>query len=222
MSVSAETFYRHLYGGRTALLALFPGGRASGGELDKGSTRTRYFDYPARIADTLAYTVEESTAGREVWHCAHLLSKGRRVKENAAPVLTLWGDLDGDEVPNGSLKPTAVVESSPGRFHCYWRLSEEMGAGLAEDLNKRLARAAGAYRSNFDLTQLLRVPGTADHKYPDLPIVKVLQPDGGRCLPRPRARQLCNDAALVRDAEEVSHVDQRHDRSSQITWPAAP
>jgi hypothetical protein len=27
----------------------------------------------------------------------------------------------------------------------------------------------------------------------------------------------CNDAALMRNTEEVSHVEQRHDRSSQIT-----
>ena len=144
MSVSADRFYRHLFGGRAGLLALFSGRRMLGGELDKGTTRTRYFDYPARIGDALAYAAKESRSGSEVWHCAHLLTKGRRVKENAAPVLALWGDLDGAEVLNGSLKPTAVVESSPGRFHCYWRLSEEIGAGLAEDLNKRLARAAGA------------------------------------------------------------------------------
>ena len=27
----------------------------------------------------------------------------------------------------------------------------------------------------------------------------------------------CNDAAIVTNTEEVSHVEQRHDRSSQIT-----
>lgn len=138
MPVSAERFYRHLYGSRVGLLALFSGHRTPRGELDKGSTQTRYFDYPARIGHALAYAAQESRSGREVWHCAHLLTKSRRVKENAAPVLTLWGDLDGAEVPNGSLKPTAVVESSPGRFHCYWRLSDEIPPEFAEGLNKGL------------------------------------------------------------------------------------
>jgi hypothetical protein len=27
----------------------------------------------------------------------------------------------------------------------------------------------------------------------------------------------CNDAAIARNAEEVNHVEERHDRSSQIT-----
>jgi hypothetical protein len=31
----------------------------------------------------------------------------------------------------------------------------------------------------------------------------------------------CNDGVIVRNTEEVSHVEQRHDRSSKITEPAA-
>lgn len=178
--MSREKFYRHLFGGQSGLLALFSGVRMPDGDLDKDSTRTRYFDYPASIGDTLAHAAEESEAGREVWHCAHLLTRGRRIKENAAPVATLWGDLDGAEVPNGPLKPTGVVESSPGRFHCYWRLSDEIPPGLAENLNKRLAVVTGADPSGFDLTQLLRVPDTVNHKYRGRPVVKVLDLDPGR------------------------------------------
>src|SRR5215207_2838481 len=99
MSVSVEKFYRHLYGGGAGLLAMFSGVRTPGGKLDEDTIWTRYFAYPEKIGDALAYAAEESQEGREVWHCAHLLTKGRRVKENAAPVLSLWGDLDGAEVP---------------------------------------------------------------------------------------------------------------------------
>jgi putative DNA primase/helicase len=173
-----EKFYRHLFGGQSGLLALFSGVRMPDGDVDK--TSTRYFDYPASIGDALAHATKESDAGREVWHCAHLLTGKRRIKENAAPVVTLWGDLDGAEVPNGTLKPTGVVESSPGRFHPYWRLSEEIPPELAEDLNKRLATVVGADPSGFDLTQLLRVPGTVNYKYPDRPVVKILGLDGSR------------------------------------------
>jgi hypothetical protein len=179
--VSVERFYRHLFGGRDGRLALFTGTRMPDGDLGKGTTRTRYFGYPAGIADALAYAAEEAGTGREVWHCAHLLTRDRRIKKNAAPVAALWGDLDGAEVPNGSLKPTGVVESSPGRFHCYWRLSDEVAPALAENLNKRLAHRIGADPSGFDLTQLLRVPGTVNHKYPDAPAIKILNLDAGRC-----------------------------------------
>jgi hypothetical protein len=42
-----------------------------------------------------------------------------------------------------------------------------------EDLNRRLAYAMGADLSGWDLTQLLRVPGTRNRKYPDAPLVEL-------------------------------------------------
>jgi hypothetical protein len=72
------------------------------------------------------------------------------------------------------LKPTAVVESSPGRYHGYLRLADSIPPETAEKLNKRLAHKIGADLSGADRTQLLRVPGTVNHKYPDLPVVRIL------------------------------------------------
>jgi hypothetical protein len=42
-----------------------------------------------------------------------------------------------------------------------------------EDLNRRLAYAMAADLSGWDLTQLLRVPGTRNRKYPDAPLVEL-------------------------------------------------
>jgi RepB DNA-primase from phage plasmid len=44
----------------------------------------------------------------------------------------------------------------------------------AELLNQRLAYAMGADASGWDLTQLLRVPGTPNRKYLEAPVVKVV------------------------------------------------
>jgi P4 family phage/plasmid primase-like protien len=44
---------------------------------------------------------------------------------------------------------------------------------IGEDLNRRLAHALGADKSGWDLTQLLRPPGTKNRKYPDTPAVEV-------------------------------------------------
>jgi hypothetical protein len=118
--------------------------------------------------------------GRDVYFCAHLLTRPRRIKENAADVRALWGELDGADMPNGEYKPTAVVESSPGHYHCYWGLADTIPAPAAEDLNARLAYAIGADPSGFDLTQLLRVPFTTNNKYPEAPTVRVEHLDGSR------------------------------------------
>lgn len=70
-----------------------------------------------------------------------------------------------------------MVESSPGRAHLFWRLTRQIEPNRAEDLNRRLLIAADADRSGWDLSQLLRPPGTRNHKYENTPSVKLLELD---------------------------------------------
>jgi P4 family phage/plasmid primase-like protien len=171
-------FYRHLFGGGRGYMALFSGRRSSDGGLEQ--TESRYFEYPSGASEALRHAAGQSQAGREVYHCCHLLAGKRRIKANAGEVFALWGDLDGVDIPNDPLEPTAVIESSPGRFHIYYRLTAAIPPEVAEELNKRLARKIGADPSGFDLTQLLRVPNTTNNKYPDAPTVEIKALDAGR------------------------------------------
>jgi len=180
-SLSADTLklWRHIFGGQRGLLAVWTAKRASPA-MEKGSERTRFFEYPREAEDALSHALAESEAGREAYFCVHLLTKQRRVKENASEVVSLWGESDGGEILENGFKPTALVESSPGHFHIYYRLTDAVPPEVAEGLNKRLARRIGADPSGFDLTQLLRVPGTTNHKYEERPVVKILSLDAGR------------------------------------------
>ena len=161
----------HIYDSERGTLAVWStGGQAQG----PNGPRTKYFDYPAQAKDAAEHARKESETGREAYFCAHLLTAPQRVKGNAAPVRTLWSEYDGAEVPNGNLKPTALVESSPGRFHAYWRLTDPIPPEIAEGLNERITQATGADPSGCDLSQLLRVPGTVNHKYEDRPVVRLV------------------------------------------------
>ncbi len=179
-SEDIRKFWRHVLGGESGLLHVWTGKRDAEGVIDKETIVSNSFNYPDAAASAATWALKKSSEGREVYFCAHLLTNPRRIKENAAPVRSLWGDLDGAPVPNGELKPTAVVESSPGRYHCYWRLDSEIPPDVAEDLNKRIAAVIGADPSGFDRTQLLRVPDTTNHKYPDAPVVALKDLAGGR------------------------------------------
>jgi hypothetical protein len=147
---------------------------------DDPNFRTQFFNYPTAADKAAEWALEKAQNGREVYFCAHLLTNPRRIKENATAVHTLWGDLDNAEVPEGEITPTAVVQSSPNRFHCYWRLTDGIPPQAAELLNKRLALEIGADPSGFDLTQLLRVPGTANYKHEGSPVVGVQRLDQSR------------------------------------------
>lgn len=166
------TLWNHIFGDLRGYFALFTAERHSG---SKGlfDVETTYYVWPEEASVAVAQALAEAKGGREVYYCAHLLTEKKRAKAAAAPVLALWADGDGAKVAEHLPEPTAVVESSPGREHFYWRLSQPVAPEKAEELNKRLAYAMGADKSGWDLGQLLRVPGTRNFKYPNRPVVTI-------------------------------------------------
>lgn len=86
--------------------------------------------------------------------------KGRRAN-NVREVRAVFADLDGaplDPVRDFELKPHAIVESSPGRFHAYW-----LTTGLPVEEFKPTQRAIAALfngdPSICDPSRVLRLPG---------------------------------------------------------------
>ena len=172
--VGMRALWEHIYGDLSGIMALFSGERTEPGSRNLTNCQSAYFQYPEEIAYAKRFCLGHTAEGRELYFCAHLLSRRRRIKANAAPLLALYADGDGATIGDGIPEPTAVVQSSPGREQFYWRLVSPMPPQEAELLNRRIAYAMGADESGWDLTQLLRVPGTQNHKYAETPIVKVV------------------------------------------------
>jgi hypothetical protein len=164
----------HIYGDLIGIVALFSGERTEPGSRNLTNCQSAYFQYPEERAYAEHFCLGHTSEGRELYFCAHLLSRRRRIKANAAPLLALYDDGDGATIGDGIPEPTAVVQSSPGREQFYWRLVSPMPPQEAELLNRRIAYAMGADESGWDLTQLLRVPDTQNHKYAETPIVKIV------------------------------------------------
>ena len=168
-----KPLWAHAFGESAGILAIFSGERAEPGSKQLDDPRTLYFDYPREAGRAEALCRRLSDEGREVYQCAHLLTARRRVKTNAAPLTACYVDGDGAKPTANMPRPTAIVVSSPGREQYWWRLSRPVEPEEGEDLNRRLAYAMSADLSGWDLTQLLRVPGTRNHKYPDAPLVEL-------------------------------------------------
>ena len=180
--------WEHIYGnsengfddGSPKYVCLFSGLRSpkrdwEPGEVNKERLKAiheEYFQWPEEMEQAEKWLQKESQKGREVYHCAHLLTERKRKKENAAYVKTLFADGDGAVVSDSLPAPTLTVESSPNRDQYYWRLKSAISPEKAEELNQRLAYAMGADKSGWDLTQLLRPPGTSNHKYEGKPSVE--------------------------------------------------
>lgn len=85
--------------------------------------------------------------------------KGRSAK-NIKGVRALFVDLDGaplDPVMQYKLPPHFVIESSPGKFHCYWRV-DDVALDQFKPLQKALAARFGG-DNVCDLPRVLRLPG---------------------------------------------------------------
>jgi RepB DNA-primase from phage plasmid len=171
----AVRLWQHLHGKRPDLIEVFTAFRSDKGRLEM--PKVEHFR-PDRLEAAAEFArFHDQERNRETYFCAHQLLAPQRVKDNAAPVVCLWADVDDADLADSPIKPTAVVASSPGRTQAYARLSRPIAPLKAEALNKRWALAFGADRSGFDLTQLLRVPGTRNHKYLGSPTVKLLYID---------------------------------------------
>lgn len=197
-----KALWTHVFGEASGILAIFSGTRPESGTNRLEDPRTLYFDYPRETAKAEVLCRCLSDEGREVYQCAHLLMSRRRVKASAAPLAACYVDGDGAKVGGRMPRPTAVVVSSPGREQYWWRLSRPVTPEKGEGFNRRLAYAMAADLSGWDLTQLLRVPGTRNRKYPDAPVVELVHLSEASYDPA----QLAASVPKVRETREPEAV----------------
>jgi RecA-family ATPase len=112
---------------------------------------------------------------KDLYWCCHGFSKPRRLERYAEFPKLLWADLDeSDPRDMPEFLPTIAWESSPGRYAALWRLTGFM----VKDVNRRLTYHLKADPGGWDLTQVLRLPGTTNYKYDSAPKVKLMWADG--------------------------------------------
>lgn len=132
-------------------------------------------EYPGNIRGIESFLIENELTS-DLYFCPTIIDEERRIKENITRSHVLWSDLDTCDPSNLEVEPTIVTETSPGRYQGFWKLTSQVHADTAELVNKKIAlyhAQHGADPSGWDLTQLLRVPGTKNFKYEELPIVKI-------------------------------------------------
>lgn len=107
-----------------------------------------------------------ATQQADQYFCPLVFNHPARKAEYALPTHVLWADLDAAPPQKCRLIPSVAWKSSRGRFQAIWFLDREVTAADAAALSKRIAYAEpGCDRSGWDVTQVLRLPGTLNHKY---------------------------------------------------------
>lgn len=111
-----------------------------------------------------------------VFFCVNVLVDGaeRRKTEYVARVAAVWLDLDGAPLPEKfPIEPTAIVESSAGKYHVYWAVKD---VALAEfrTFQQILARLYGGDTQVCDLPRVMRLPGYFHSKRDPAQLVKLV------------------------------------------------
>jgi hypothetical protein len=114
---------------------------------------------------------------KNIYFCPHGFNRRVRQKTEAVTPTLLYADLDFADPTEIKPKPTIAIQSSPGRFVGIWLLKDATIKDW-ESLNRRLTYHVEADKGGWDLTQVLRFPGTRNYKYQTEPRVRVLWDDG--------------------------------------------
>lgn len=115
--------------------------------------------------------------GESLYFSVARFKKRGRDYEEMMPCAWLWADLDEihpTEAADLGIMPTMAWESSPGRYQALWRLHKALRPEIQERINQALSYHLGADQGGWDRTQVLRLPGTRNFKYPDGPPVQLL------------------------------------------------
>lgn len=150
-----------------------------------------------------------ANADKDLYFCPHGFSKPRRLKKYAEIPKLLWADLDEcDPRDHTDFLPSIAWESSPGRFAAIWRITQYM----TEELNRRLTYHLKADPGGWDLTQVLRLPGTTNYKYESKPKVRILWTDGDEWDPRELERRLPNNEPKVKGGDVAMGIYKKYER----------
>lgn len=131
----------------------------------------RWYNYPEALNDLLE-DIDTQVRVANIYFCPTLYREPKGVKENIDHAKVVWADLDTCHWEKMKLAPTVVLETSPKRYQAFWVLNDVSLATDVEAVNKAIAyyhADDGCDKTGWDLSQMLRVPGTKNHKYtPDL------------------------------------------------------
>ena len=139
-----------------------------------GRWKDHSFKWPVTRLQLRGFFDKYPTDDYNLYFCPHGFTHPERKQEFAEGTAFLWADLDEASPSKCEPRPQVAWESSPGRYAALWRLNRKYPKSQAEGVNKALSYSNGADRGGWDFSQVLRIPGTRNHKYPGSPRGKMM------------------------------------------------
>src|SRR5690606_8754934 len=134
-------------------------------------------------AELISECLEEANRSSDVYFSPLVYAEPTR--RTARKCVTNWAWADFDEVDPKKLdpKPTVLWQTSPGRYQGLYLLKRPVTGAEVEKINRRIAIATKSDPSGWDAGQVLRVPGSRNHKYEGAPRGRLLYVNGPKYDP---------------------------------------
>lgn len=129
----------------------------------------RWFQWPRQKEFLNKYV--NLRKSENVWFSVNLYKERERVAGNATYGHVVYMDADTCHPDNFRVPPSIIVESSPGKWQCYWILDRATPVQEIQHVAHQIAIAhekQGCDKSGWIPTKMLRVPTTSNLKY-DIP-----------------------------------------------------
>jgi hypothetical protein len=130
-------------------------------------TNQRFFSWPEQKAQLLAYTGKQ--AERDTYTSPSLFRATNARKRSVKAIQVVHGDADGFNVADALLPPSGIAQTSEGKTHLYWKITDCHDPSLIEPLAHSVSITHDKAKTSFDngwaVNKLLRVPGTSNTKY---------------------------------------------------------
>jgi hypothetical protein len=129
---------------------------------------------PSDIATELKYM---NDMGAGIYFCVNETDGKGRKATNVVRIRAVYADMDGAPLDKAmEFNPSLVVESSPGRYHCYWYTNDTPLLAFTT-LQKSIIRMLNSDPSVHDLPRVLRVAGFYHNK--EAPFLSRVHGGGG-------------------------------------------
>lgn len=157
-------FLQALFGDQRRGTLFLSGGHRQGERIP--DWRDTPYDVARTALAKIAIDALRRGATEEAYFSCALFAGTKRAEAQAIAYPFLYADVDRGTISPQIGVPTILLESSPGRRQAFWKLHKAVEREIATDLNRRVAAACSADMSGWDSTQVLRLPGLPNHKYP--------------------------------------------------------
>lgn len=144
--------------------------------VDDGKWKDHLFRWP-NLGELESILKHHPSSKYNLYFCPLPFSRPHRRREYVLGSHMLWADIDDTNPEKMKIPPHILWESSPGRWAGLWLTQRWLETEECETYNKRMTYGTESDKAGWDITQVLRVPGTKNHKYKGSPSGKLVRMD---------------------------------------------